>query len=105
MKKGKHFRRRKKERKGEERKHFGRRNRKERSRNISEGETERKGEERKHFTEKKEGKKNKKGRESLWGVLQRCGRLWGILFLLFYGPGLLGDHWLNTLLSSCELVR
>ena len=34
MKKGKHFRRRKKERKGEERKHFGRRNGKERSGNI-----------------------------------------------------------------------
>ena len=56
---------------------------KERSRNILEGETERKGKERKHFTEKKEGKKNKKGRESLWGVSQRCGRLWGTLFLLF----------------------
>src|SRR5258708_3406899 len=94
--KGKTFQKEKKgkERKGEERKHFRRRNGEERSRNILEGETERKGvetfwkekrkgKEQKPFTEKKEGKKNKKGRESLQGVLQRCGGLWGTLFPLF----------------------
>src|SRR5260221_4161738 len=78
MKKGKHFRRRKKERKGEERKHFGRRNGRERRGNISEGETERKGEEtfwkekwkgkeRKHFTEKEEGKKIRKEEKACRG--------------------------------------
>src|SRR5258708_7699090 len=46
MKKGETFQKEKK-RKGKERKHFGRRNGKKRSRNISEGETERKGKERK----------------------------------------------------------
>src|SRR5260221_8749323 len=84
-------------RKGKERKHFGRRNGKKRSRNISGGEMERKGKERKHFTEKKEGKKNKKGRESLRGVLQQCGGVWGTLFPLFYGAGLSGDRWWDSL--------
>src|SRR5258708_39207321 len=78
MKKGKHFRRRKRKgkerehfgrrkRKGKERKHFGGRNRKERRGNISEGETERKGKERKHFTEKKEGKKIRKEEKACGG--------------------------------------
>src|SRR5258707_5423255 len=83
-------------RKGKERKHFGRRNGKKRSGNISEGETERKGKERKHFTEKKEGKKNKKGRESLWGVSQRCGGVLGTLFSLFFGGRLSGDRWWDS---------
>src|SRR5258705_12836930 len=78
MKKGKHFRRRK--RKGKERKHFGRRKRKgkerkhfrgrngkERRGNILEGEMERKGKERKHFTEKKEGKKRRKEEKACGG--------------------------------------
>src|SRR5258708_38911272 len=103
-KKGKHFRRRKKG--------------KERSGNILEGETERKGvetfqkekwkgKERKGniFTEKKEGKKNKKGRESLRGVSQECGGLWGTLFPIFEGAGLSGYHWWNSLRSLGEWVR
>src|SRR5260221_9354464 len=89
MKKGKHFRRRKKERKGEEtfwkenkerkgeetfwkekwkgkeRKHFGRRNGK-----------ERKGKE--TFYREEGRKENKKGRKSLQGVSQRCSRFSGL---------------------------
>src|SRR5258707_1647549 len=62
MKKGKHFRRRK--RKGKERKHFGRRKRKGKERKHF---GRRNGKERKHFTEKKEGKKIRKEEKACGG--------------------------------------
>src|SRR6266436_5175506 len=62
MKKGKHFRRRK--RKGKERKHFGRRKRKGKERKHF---GRRNGKERKHFTEKKEGKKIRKEEKACRG--------------------------------------
>src|SRR5258707_15196935 len=62
MKKGEHFRRRK--RKGKERKHFGRRRKKGKERKHFRG---RNGKERKHFTEKKEGKKIRKEEKACRG--------------------------------------
>src|SRR5258707_1409540 len=89
MKKGKHFRRRKK-RKGKEREHFGRRNGKERSGNISEGEMERKGEERKHFTEKKEGKKIRKEEKACRGSCSDAAGYGELSFHYSRGPAYWG---------------
>src|SRR5258705_13899478 len=101
MKKGKHFRRRK--RKGKERKHFGRRKRKgkerkhfrgrngrERRGNISEGEMERKGKERKHFTEKKEGKKIRKEEKACRGSRSDAAGCGQISFCYFRGQAYWG---------------
>src|SRR6266436_2790577 len=101
MKKGKHFRRRK--RKGKERKHFRRRNGKERRGNISEGEkgrerrgnisegeTERKGKERKHFTEKKEGKKIRKEEKACRGSRSDVAGYGELSFCYSRGPAYQG---------------
>src|SRR6266436_182197 len=90
MKKGKHFRRRK--RKGKERKHFGRRNGK-----------ERRGKE--TFYREEGRKENKKGRKKLAGGLTAMRWVMENSLSTILGPSLSGYHWWNSLQSLGEWVR